>query len=344
MATSNELGDNQVATLHQYPVISQCDLCDTKEDVHSFCRNCSQNLCVWCKRTHLRSTVSRDHNIVHISEGKSSESEATACTKHGERLFFYCRTCSVLFCPKCLDPTHKNHDFLDTDKYVEELQSKVAMTIEEKSKNVEESKRNIEHIEQHKKKYAEACTKSKTSVMDGAKFLHSEVDRVKGELLSKINHCELQGLSKFDIVKDEEKSILEEQQASLDKVVRHSKKHDNISLVAYASELYINDDLVKKDNNQDEQYSKQDLIFDSFAKESKSDIPSFSVPTVDLKATTLLSKNAISELFGTLRMSYADVPRKYVEGSTTKLPESQMEVKVPPPPKRVVRIKKGGRI
>ncbi|KAK3082886.1 hypothetical protein FSP39_008010 [Pinctada imbricata] len=307
MAKAPESVDEQVATLYQYPVITPCDLCETKEDVNSFCRNCSQNLCEDCKRLHLRSTVSRDHNVVHISEGKSSESEATACTKHGERLFFYCRTCSVLFCPKCLDPTHKNHDFLDTDKYAKELQSKVALMIEEKSKMVEESRRHVEHIEENKKNYADACIDSKTSVMETAKFLRSEVDRIEAELLSTICHHESQGFSRFDKAKQEEQAIEEELQESLDKLIRSSKKHDNISLVAYASKIF-NEFQTRKNNDESE-------------SESKPDIPSFLVLKVEFKSSRC-SKDAISKLFGSLRNQHVEVSKKYIAESTKKLPET----------------------
>ncbi|KAK3083137.1 hypothetical protein FSP39_014908 [Pinctada imbricata] len=287
MASAPEPGVDQVATLHQYPVVTPCDLCETTEDVNSFCRNCSQNLCDGCKRLHLRSTVSREHNVVHISEGKSSESEATACAKHGERLFFYCRTCTIFFCPKCLNPSHKNHDFLDTDEYAKELQSRVTTVIQEKSKEVEESGRNIQLIEEKKQSFTDTFTNCKTSVINAAKLLHIEVDRVQAELLSTISHHESQCLAKFDEVKQEKKSAEKELQESLDSLLHHSKKHDNISLIAHASKI-IDDAQVKKETESDSY---------------------FRVPKVDFKSTKI-QKNEFHKLFGTLRIQHTDISRK----------------------------------
>ncbi|KAK3082681.1 hypothetical protein FSP39_002458 [Pinctada imbricata] len=301
MASAPDPDAEKVAPLYHYPIFTPCDLCDTKENVNSFCRNCSQNLCDVCRRSHLRSTVSRDHNVVHISEGKTSDSESAACAKHGQMLFFYCRTCCVLFCQKCLIPSHRDHDFLGTDEYADELQSTVALMIEEKSKRVEEIRKNIQCIEESKKRYADACTKCKRYVMENAKFLHSEVERVLAERLSSISSHESQVSTKYDEAKHQEKLTEDKLQESLDTLIRHSKNLDNISLVAYASKLSIADCQVKK-NDKSELDSQQDNT-----------IPSYRVPRVGFRSS-IVSENAISNLFGTLHFEDVldvDIVRTY---------------------------------
>ena len=89
-----------------------CDICNTADDVNSFCVNCKQNYCDNCKKGHLRSTLSKKHKFISIGDGLlASKRLEDVCTEHNEQVEFFCRTCRKTTCSVCVTNTHKKHDF-----------------------------------------------------------------------------------------------------------------------------------------------------------------------------------------------------------------------------------------
>ncbi|KAK3086342.1 hypothetical protein FSP39_017096 [Pinctada imbricata] len=137
----------------QLGFVVKCDLCDSVEDVNSFCKNCLQNLCDNCKKLHQKIPSLRSHDIGSIGDGRRiKKSEDLLCSDHGEILTHFCKTCSMNVCPKCLS-NHLKHDLSNIDEEGQRMKEELEKTLEIKTKLLEEIRDSRERILQHKKKF-----------------------------------------------------------------------------------------------------------------------------------------------------------------------------------------------
>ncbi|KAK3086602.1 hypothetical protein FSP39_020949 [Pinctada imbricata] len=137
----------------QLGFITKCDLCDSLEDVNSFCKNCLQNLCDNCKKLHQKIPSLRSHDIGSIGDGRRvHKSEELLCSDHGEILTHYCKTCSMNVCPKCLS-SHLKHDLLNIDEEGQKMKEELEKTLESKAKLLKEIRDSRDRVLEHKTKF-----------------------------------------------------------------------------------------------------------------------------------------------------------------------------------------------
>ena len=104
--------DFRKSNMAQNARVIPCDICDTTDDVNSFCVNCKQNHCDNCKKGHLRSASSKYHKFVSIGDGLlASQRCGDTCIEHIEQVQFFCKTCGKATCSVCGTDKHRKHDF-----------------------------------------------------------------------------------------------------------------------------------------------------------------------------------------------------------------------------------------
>ncbi|KAK3105195.1 hypothetical protein FSP39_019552 [Pinctada imbricata] len=168
----------------QEAIIKPCDLCEDDEDVNWFCKDCHQNLCDKCKRTHLRSTVSKSHDLISIAEGLTigRRSMTYICNDHGDIFQFFCQTCDRNICSRCLFMEHKKHDFID----LRELQTQVKKQVEEIVREKEEERNkmtsNYDELVQSEKESETYLKVQCANIDDRVKVIQCKADE-EGEML-----------------------------------------------------------------------------------------------------------------------------------------------------------------
>ncbi|XP_071798883.1 uncharacterized protein [Asterias amurensis] len=100
------------------PPVSTCEGCDEGLEAVLRCVDCDANLCDICLENHAKLKMNRHHQIVNTvgSSNQRPENkdklESTKCRKHTDQeLCFYCDTCDLLVCLKCVAYDHRaqNH-------------------------------------------------------------------------------------------------------------------------------------------------------------------------------------------------------------------------------------------
>ncbi|KAK3105036.1 hypothetical protein FSP39_015801 [Pinctada imbricata] len=177
----------------QEAIIKPCDLCEEDENVNWFCKDCDQSLCDRCKRTHLRSNISKSHIVLSISEGfaMGKMNISNMCRVHDKPFQFFCRTCDRNICAKCLSTKHKKHDFIDLHDLQSEVQKQLDDVIKEKEDEVQKMTKAHDDLEQHenesenylKEKYASIDVNvkaiQKAAAEEGEKMKQSLYERIE---------------------------------------------------------------------------------------------------------------------------------------------------------------------
>ena len=115
-----------------------CDICDTTDDVNSFCANCKQNFCDGCKKGHLRTASSKHHKFLSIGDSLVASSHVSdICTDHKEQKQFYCRTCSKTACPECLAKHHQKHEFSVVNTFAASIRQDIIDKLSEKEREID---------------------------------------------------------------------------------------------------------------------------------------------------------------------------------------------------------------
>jgi len=100
-----------------------CDSCNEKDPVVSFCPDCNSFLCHACDGFHKRSKMFTSHGVVPLTELRSNKEtpaiqarvKIPLCKEHDYELKHYCETCDELVCMYCTMKKHNGHNH-DTTK------------------------------------------------------------------------------------------------------------------------------------------------------------------------------------------------------------------------------------
>ena len=121
----------------------QCVCCEEISLILAFCKECNGFLCQEGLNSHKKLKNFKTHEFKMNEEKKIKKiKENKKCLIHFEqKLEFFCETCSILVCPKCVFYEHKGHDCLEvTNENEKELIEKIKNEIKEKEKIIEDLK------------------------------------------------------------------------------------------------------------------------------------------------------------------------------------------------------------
>ncbi|KAK3104817.1 hypothetical protein FSP39_010937 [Pinctada imbricata] len=178
----------------QEAIIKPCDLCEDDENVNWFCKDCDHNLCDRCKKTHLRSNVSKSHIVLSISEGfaMGKRNLSNICREHDELFTFFCKTCDRNICSQCLSAKHKKHDFVDLRELQSELQKQLDDVIKEKEKEKQKMARNFDDLVQHEIKSEMQNKDECAKIKDRIRAIKVAADEEGEKLIESINSTKQQ--------------------------------------------------------------------------------------------------------------------------------------------------------
>lgn len=171
-----------MALSKQVAVEKCCDFCESDVNVKWFCRDCINNLCDQCRRTHTRIPLCKTHVILPISETQAATLRRTTvlfdCPEHAQSCQFQCRTCNKQICVLCLTSSHNKHDFLALDQYAKSIRENLYLTLNSKSKEAHTITETLQTLSTHKQTYDDWMNKK-----------ISEVDQCSSTWLTSYNDC-----------------------------------------------------------------------------------------------------------------------------------------------------------
>lgn len=140
----------------------QCELCLATEPDFK-CLDCKLDLCINCKRTHLRVPQLKEHHLVEISglhEVVIDHTSVTLCTVHCDKvLVLNCKDCEKPVCVHCTVTDHQAHtletikDALDRIKIeVKKYVSRIDLQLEYIDENVASEETNFKTAKEGSKK------------------------------------------------------------------------------------------------------------------------------------------------------------------------------------------------
>ncbi|KAK3104553.1 hypothetical protein FSP39_012883 [Pinctada imbricata] len=178
----------------QEAIIKPCDLCEDDENVNWFCKDCDQNLCDRCKKTHLRSNVSKSHIVHSISEGfaMGKRNSSNICREHDELFTFFCKTCDRNICSQCLSAKHKKHDFVDMRELHSEVQKQLDDVIKEKETEKQMMTRNFDDLVQHEIQSEMQNKDECAKIKDRVRAIKVAADEEGEKLIESINSTKQQ--------------------------------------------------------------------------------------------------------------------------------------------------------
>ena len=175
-----------------------CDICDTTDDVNSFCVNCKQNYCDECKKGHLRSDSSKHHKFISIGDGLlASRSQGHQCNEHNEQVLFFCKTCGKAICPVCATDEHKRHDFGMITKMVSGRREQLERSAARKESEIENVSEQISSCTVSlTRKYTENSKKNISIIKETVKDWMEVFESVKDELIKQEKREEAEGIKR----------------------------------------------------------------------------------------------------------------------------------------------------
>ena len=98
-----------------------CGLCTTGDVAVSYCSDCGEHLCEFCKNTHKRLKQYLSHCVKSLDDPLAASlstdfllKQPSFCVHHPKyELEIFCSDCSILVCYKCISQeTHKGHEYV----------------------------------------------------------------------------------------------------------------------------------------------------------------------------------------------------------------------------------------
>ena len=176
-----------------------CDICDTTEDVNSFCANCKQNFCDGCKKGHLRTASSKHHKFLPIGDSLVASSRVSdICTDHKEQKQFYCGTCSKTACSECLAKYHQKHEFNVINELATNIRKDITNKLSEKERDIDTLSQNIENCPSEIESIKCDSKKLKSVISTTIKEWIDKFKLIEQELLQDVDSAMTEGIMRLE--------------------------------------------------------------------------------------------------------------------------------------------------
>lgn len=116
-----------------------CTECERDKAIN-FCVDCTLKLCEDCAFHHKKCVRYDNHkieNIQDVSHESLVETKILICTRHEQKLRYFCETCQIPTCCDCkLSKVHRNHPFTLMDEIIDEKREQLKNLIDEARRRI----------------------------------------------------------------------------------------------------------------------------------------------------------------------------------------------------------------
>ena len=117
-----------------------CEICEQAPGTH-FCLDCEQYYCDNCKVLHKKQKYARSHEFQLATE--VIPEVKSKCDDHNETYTFFCKTCNVPVCSRCVTGKHNGHKFSAIHDFVTEFREANSLKLEPKIRDLERNIKNV---------------------------------------------------------------------------------------------------------------------------------------------------------------------------------------------------------
>jgi len=208
----------------------------------SYCIDCEQEMCDRCNKEHSGQISNKTHRVFGLGRQGSDDKELVKdkehyCQEHPKKqVELYCKRCEAVICITCFAETHKHHDCIDLDKYIDQLRDQMEKNCGDATSCLNSCNTMKDQLDAVEQEFLGSVDEAKANIDERCKELKKMVDRHAQKL-----HEELERTRKH-----KQKQISEHREP-LDNLIANLK-----TLKAYCSELAsrgtsvdINQDIVR---------------------------------------------------------------------------------------------------
>jgi len=109
-------------------------VCSVKSSIW-YCGDCEQHFCKECTVFHNKFKALQTHQVHNVNTKEYEEVlqivKYKICSAHNQNIDIYCTTCKQYICMKCAIIDHDRHNFLETQKIVDEKKKKLEKFLSE---------------------------------------------------------------------------------------------------------------------------------------------------------------------------------------------------------------------
>ena len=170
-----------------------CDFCITDEVAVSYCNECKEYLCEYCKGMHKRGKRSSTHTVTLLEEAALFGSlyvnkQDPYCSQHRDyKLEIFCKTCDTLVCCKCmLETTHKGHSYDFLKKVKNELVEQIKLKIQRIKEKKVVIKTGLSFVERFEQQVCSQRDKLEADINTACDEYVTKIQAMKEELLKQV--------------------------------------------------------------------------------------------------------------------------------------------------------------
>ncbi|XP_071787507.1 uncharacterized protein [Asterias amurensis] len=253
------------------PPVSTCEGCDEGLEAVSRCVDCEVNFCKTCLTIHAKLKSNRHHQIVNAVGSSSNvrpkdkdKTETQTCWPHTDQeLCFYCDTCELLVCLKCVVFDHRasNHNLSeinDTIRSYRRAVDEALQKFDECRKQFQKVDDSIKHSQQRLQLMVDQVLRDIVAKEEEEITKIRNASRLLQERVTQIGQERGEGFESIQSSNHDTMSRAEQIVASVNDLMQHA---DNFELLDLKPKVMHNLDFHKELQFQTVQHSKSFIRF-----------------------------------------------------------------------------------
>lgn len=186
-----------------------CALCPKEEEAFAklFCMDCQHGLCDRCSKSHKKTKLCQNHQIVEFGSQLSPQELRVSncyCDHHpGERIKMYCYDDNVAICLICFAENHQSHSCENVHKASDKFKAQLKDDLEKVTARFPECEKVFKRLIEYKHEFTEEVLKTEQSIRDTATKLKELVDQHAETLIENLTSVKDINSKAFEITKQD---------------------------------------------------------------------------------------------------------------------------------------------
>lgn len=169
-----------------------CALCPEEEEAFAklFCMDCQHSLCDRCSKSHKKTKLCQNHQIVEFGSQLSPQKLRVSncyCDRHpGEQIKMYCYDDNVAICLICFAESHQSHTCENVNKASEKFTAQLKDDLRKVTDRFPECEEVLKRLTEYKQEFTEEVLKTEQSIHETATKLRELVDQHEETLIQNL--------------------------------------------------------------------------------------------------------------------------------------------------------------
>ncbi|KAJ8313938.1 hypothetical protein KUTeg_008499 [Tegillarca granosa] len=223
----------------QCPVIldEKCELCEVYTITFK-CLNCQEMICENCKKTHLKSKVSKDHKVVSIKSAeiyKSREIEKKCTTHTNEDFQMFCGFCKVPICRDCIaSGSHHNHQMDKIENVIDNKLTQLSKLIAQSKEKASQYEDLIKTIDKNQHDFSMSVSHKIDEVKARNNELKNKLDEITLNYVIQLQNLDTENRKSMTELKER----VHEERSDLNQLIQQcegNQRNRNIKIIQFVT-------------------------------------------------------------------------------------------------------------